>query len=1595
MNRRTMTNRRPRGRWGALAGAAAAVALCLSTAPGAIVVASDAAPSSDALESRSSNFADVVAQLPAEPVVEPTPITASPMMAEAGDTIAPGPAELPEGGSGTLSLSAGGGTAPSGRLAGASGGSVGQASGSSGQVSDVVGGLPVTLATVEGVTAPSAVSVQVRDQDATEAAGVGGVVLDLADVSGDSGDDTAVEVTISYAEFAAAGGPDWASRLQFFALPACLLDGVEDEESVCVPVPLDSANDTESQTLTATVELHEPGTDPLGTDATLDDPQPGSAGTVGTLAQGLAAGGGVRVAVAAGSGGPSGQWGASSLAPSGSWSTSGATGAFTWSYPLDVPPTSGGLTPDLALSYSSAVSDGRTSDTNNQASWVGEGWSLSDSFIERTYVPCAQDLDKVDGAAPNNTGYPDKYAGDLCWGAANLTMSLDGASIELVQDESTKTWHAKNEDGTRVEAVTRARGIDSTTDYWVVTTVDGTRYSFGEGGASGADTQSVWTVPVFGNHTGEACHVSSFKRSSCQQVWRWNLDRVENPLGNTMRYTYTRTTGAYKSAKQATPVAYTVGGHLSSIEYGTRTGSSRTAGARVSFQSTPRCTGDTTDAACLVSNMADNESRWPDVPVDLYCTVDDEKKCANITGPAFFEVDKLSKIVTQTYDGAWHTVDSWSLKHDMYDPNAHTDNRGSKPAVDVGSILWLRSIQETGRDQVASSGDPDPAVFNAVFKDNRVQVAGNPGPPMSRPRVERINTQAGAYTFVAYTGGCEQLPSNPASNTALCYPVGWDYKHPGDLDWFAKYVVAQVDQGGGTSTAVSQAITTRYTYSQDATWVKPTGPLVKPKQVTYSDFRGFGSITTVVGGSDTVATRTVTHYLLGVEATRRDGLPQPGTGSGDQDHRVPAVVTDQERFAGQVYAVEQFDGANLLSRAVSLPSDVQVTATAEDGRTASLIGQMTTYGETYSRAGSVLADLTTRTTTDLDSHARVERVDDDGAIADTSDDTCTAISYAGDTGLIAKNMLGLPVRTLVTSGPCPTGTVDVHTILTDTRAGYDSAGRVVTSSELNATEGPGAARPLTAYSYTTTSGVPEPYGRLVAVTDARGRTTTTTYQDTDYGLPTKVSVTTPDPDGTGAQLPLTTSTVFDPLTGVLTDTIDANGKKTHGQYDELGRLTAVWYPDRAYDPAAPPTPSVTYAYTQRANGINAVVTSTIAADGVSRNVSSVIYDGLMRVVQTQSPSADAGAVGTDTSAARGRTVSATFYDSAGRVRLTTGAWTTSGQANAKLLDKPVSVASLTKYLYDGAGRVTDEVLYSGTSEPGNEKWRTVTLYDGSTTTVFPPAGGTTTATTADADGNTVTLVQHTARPQLEGSGRARTLVWAAADDPQETTYRYDVLERLVEMRDANDTTWTYGYDYAGHQVRAVDPDAGETTSAYDEVGQLTWVSDATGERTYTYDALGRNTKVSAGEVTLTSFAYDTRAKGQLTSSTRYVDGQSYTTSIIGYDDAYRVTGTKVTLPAVGNLAKLATRTFTTTYEYAADGQLAATTLPAVTQEIDGTSSTILGGERVSTYFDSASVPRWMAGGFGWGTYVANSSTAPDGRLVAMDLGNTYGSVVTY
>ncbi len=1434
-----------------------------------------------------------------------------------------------------------------------------------------IGGLQVGVAEPGAGTSPEAVTIRVEDSTTAEALGVDGVVLVIVDATEsedpeqEPAEDLAVELTVSYADFAGLVGGDWASRLRLVLLPACAQDTPGEPE--CQPVPLETVNDPALQTVTGTVPV-----------------TPASSGSMARMMMSAASGG--SIAVTGGVSSSAGDWSQTGLPQSSSWGQSGNTGAFTWSYPITVPQPSIGPAPQLTLSYSSAVSDGRVPSKNNQSGWIGEGFDLTTSYIERQYTPCADD----DEGSPNSKN---RLTADLCWGEQNATLVLNGSSSELVFDSAADVWRSKNDDGTLTKRHTG--GWNGTTDgeFWKVTTVDGTQYFFGRGkvASGGAELNSAWTMPVYGNHSGEPCYTSSgnggFASSKCTQVWRWNLDHVIDPSGNTMTYTYATETNAYvndfANNSSWTPISYVSGGRLVRIEYGTRTGDTGSAPYRVVFDAQKRCLTDVNDGTSLCKNGANetSKSKWLDVPTDLQCKVAD-KNCGNIM-PVFFSTTRLAKITTQVWNGtAYLDLDSWAFTQRFA-------GDGTDAQVQYASSVSLRldSLQHTGHGGTDTDGDDItlPAVkFGYTPLANRVDSDADGYSALWRHRVTSVRTEGGGAVSVNYRTECtpETVPaktnSAQAANTKLCYLVEWQPEGESEpaKHWFHKYVVDSIVEDGAPHVGNgdelitgSVSTVTRYVYEGGAKWVKPTGPMIDPDDVTYTEFRGFAQVDTKVGEGVEQSTIQRDFYFRGLG----DDLT-----AGPAGHQV--TVTDKEQFAGQVFASQQLNGSTILGETVNVPGD-PVTVAGTGAHKSTRIPTSTVYGFTYDAAGVV--EHRTKSITTNDAAGLPVQVEDLGDLTTTADDVCTKTTYRRDGTFTDANMLAYTARTEIFAAACD-GTLTNATLIARDSAIYDDAGLLLESRSNDATD-PAVDVLRGTFTY-------DAAGRVLTSQDAVGNVTTTAYTTSAGGQLASVVTTSPDPDGSGPLSGFTSTQTFDPLTGLSISSTDQNGKTVTAEFDALGRMVSTRLPEHA----GAPHPTVEYSYTIAANGLNAVTTKSLGADGVHQHVSVTFYDGMGRPFQHQAEGADV------TTSDRGRMVSHVYYDSAGRMIKQTSPWPADGAPSGTPIVPIAAPDAQTTYVYDAAGRVTETVLWAGTdSNPANERYRTRTVYDGATTLVIPPIGGVPVETVTDAQGRTIALREYVRDPIAHAGAVTATAVRALV--AQTTTYAYDVAGQMVLMKNPLGDEWTYEYDRNGQLVSSTDPDSSTSTTTYDVLGQVTTRQNANGEvLAYTYDNLGRPTTLRDDSPTgavRASWTYDASALvgggtalGQLTATTRYEDGKAYTTSIPVYDIAYRPTQVDTVLPTDTALHALSGKTFTTTMAYTPGGQIAQVTYPQVT----GNGGTIvLGGETVTTRYDDASMPSWMSGGFGWGTYVADSKWSKAGRPQAYDLGNTYGATVSY
>ncbi|WP_435648758.1 RHS repeat-associated core domain-containing protein [Kitasatospora purpeofusca] len=1384
------------------------------------------------------------------------------------------------------------------------------------------GRLPVQLSLDAGPGAPhdtadgrtnAPVRVKVLDAGKARAAGVNGLLLTVD--TGTLGD-SPLSVRVDYRSVAEASGAGWGSRLRLVRLPACVL--TTPEVPACqVRTDLASVNDAAAATVTAHLpgaRADTPATPPSGADATP------SLGADTPATQSLRAAAPAVLAAEPQAAGASGDFKATGLAPSGSWTAGSSAGGFAWKYPVPTPDAFGGPRPDLALSYSSQAVDGRTSVSNNQSNWVGDGWSFAENFIERRYRTCSDDMG---GTATNTT-----RSGDLCWYTDNATLSLNGTTAELVRGAD-GPWHPVNDTAAKVEKLTGAVNGDNDGEYWKVTDASGVQYYFGlnrlPGWTAGKDeTNSAWTVPVFGNNPGEDCNKpGNHPASWCQQGWRWNLDQVVDPRGNAMAVYYAKETNNYGrngnlTTGASTATSYVRGGHPLRMEYGLRADAVyATAAARVDFAVSERCIPDAAARiTCAPGELKtdpdpakDTTRWWPDVPFDLDCA--DGKECKGQFSPSFWTRKRLTGITTKVLTGgSYKDVDTWTLTQ-AFPPTGDTAKEFP---------LWLEAITRTG---IAGTGSPialPPVTFNGIQLANRVDGTGDGAPPFLRRRVNSITTETGSTVAAVYSGqDCTttDLPA-PETNSRRCYPVFW--QKPSDtkptLDWFHKYVVTQVREEDNTGG--SPAKVTDYAYLGGPAWAKSTDELDKPEHRTWSEYRGYGTVQTRTGAGNDRRTLAETVYLRGI----------PGAKVADSEGN---TVDDDTAFQGMARETRSYlgDGGPLVSATTNTPWQSAPTATRTRPGLPDLVARYSGTARTTTR---VLVDGGTwrrnATATVYDAYGMVTSVDDSGDLAVPSDDRCTRTEYVRNT---AANLLDLPSRVETVATGCANTPARPRDVVADNRSAYDGGtpGTAPTRGLLTATEqikGDGSG-----YAPVTTVGY-DLYGRATSMANAVGDTTTTAYTPAQ-GEPAVSSVVT-NPLGH------TVTSEFDPRRGITTAAVDPNGKRTDRVYDALGRLVRGWA--AGWSKAEHQSyPSVQYTYDITRTAPAVITSKSLLPNGAYRT-SHAVYDSLLRERQTQEPTPG------------GRLITEKFYDTHGWTPIEFKPYWTTGAPEPKLVSgDPYGVVNQQVTEYDGVGRPTAVVA----KYLNQEQTRTTTLYGGDRTTVLPPNGGTATTKLTDVRGNTTELREYT--------DAART-AWAT------TGYEYGDRGLLTKVTAPGGSVWTYAYDVRGRRTTTVDPDKGALTLGYDALDRPVTATDARGDTLTTeYDALGRTTAVRNGSTLRSSWVFDTVAKGQLASSTSFVNGQAYTTAVTGYDDREQPTGRTVTIPAAEQ--RLA-GTYTWKYSYNQQtGKLEGTDLPAAGG---------FGAETVGhTYDNLLGLPLTTAGLV---SYVQNTTYDNYGRINGVD-----------
>ncbi|MFG3480308.1 polymorphic toxin-type HINT domain-containing protein [Streptomyces sp. NPDC047980] len=1346
-------------------------------------------------------------------------------------------------------------------------------------------GLPVKAA-APAASGPDELAVEVLDHKKALSVGVDGVLLKVDRTDGVQKTGK-VQVELDYSGFADAYGGSYGSRLRFVQYPECLLTTPQKKEC-STPRELTSSNSVPDKTLTATVDAA-PRTEGVA-------PQ--------TLSTQSTSEGATLLAATAGSSGDQGSYGATSLKPSSEWSVSNSSGAFNWSYPMRTPPVPGGLSPSVSLGYSSQSIDGQTAATNAQGSWVGQGFGYEPGFIERRYKGCAQDGQ-------------DQANGDQCWAFDNATVTLAGGTTgEIIKDDATGKWRVASDDNSKIEKLTGATNGDNDGEYWRLTTTNGTEYYFGLDRLPGwrsdnpattgtvdpdPGTDSTWTVPVYGDDSGEPCHQATFDASYCTQAWRWNLSYVKDPHGNVMSFYYGKETNYYtqnlKYTENGKP--YVRGGYLKRAEYGQRDGQAYTtaAPARVVFTTDERCVDAPAD--CEPGDLTDaTAGRWPDVPWDRNCVAN--TKCEGKNSPTFWTRQKLASVTTQIRSGSSYSdVDHWKLTH------VFTDNG------DGSKSLWLKYIDHTGRVGT-SAVMPSVELFGSQLP-NRIDIAGDNIQPMNRFRLSGVSNESGGHLSVIYAPAdctAASLPTEGES-TKRCYPVKWN--PPGVeepiTDWFHKYVVSSVTQTdlvGG-----SPDMTTSYEYLGDAGWRKSRADgITEAKYLTWGDWRGYGKVR-VTGSEAGVAapgnSRTEHTFFRGLHG---DPIPAGGTRTQTVTDSAGAQHTDSDHLSGFELETATYNGSfsvdAMVSKSISTPwthvtgSRTKSWGTLESRYVRSL--GSTTYTALEGHTALSPKWQVVKGANHYDTATgRVTKVDDFGVDGDATDNQCTLTYYADNT---TNHMLAFPSRVHTTATTCADTANHAKETLSDDLTFYDgqALGAGPTKGDTTKVQRLGSLNIDNTPVYETITELApadfDAYGRPLKVKDAAGTETSMAYTDTNGLATTKVETNV---------LGWQTTTEYNPAWGSPVAQTDPNGRRTDLAYDGLGRLTSVWLPDAPKGQSF--TPRIKYAYTVRKNAPSVVTTQKIQMGGTYGTPEYTLYDGNLRPVQVQSEGPNSG-----------RMIADTFYDGLGRVVKTNGDYYTAGAPSDQrfaVVNGDVDTQNFTQY--DGAGRKTAEIF----AVAGDERWRTTFTYGGDRVHADPPNGRAPTTTISDGRGRTIEMRQYKGNTPLPIGTPA---------DYISTKYTYSKAGLLETVKDGEGNVWSYGYDKRGLKISANDPDTGASTYKYDVLDRLTSTTDSRGKTVSTvYDKLGRTTATWEGEPTtgekLSAFTYDVVAKGHAYGTYTYVNGTSYAATLVTQlDAAYQPLTTRYVVSKTAEPELGGTYEYRTAYNI--DGTVQSSTIPA-------------------------------------------------------------------
>lgn len=376
----------------------------------------------------------------------------------------------------------------------------------------------------------------------------------------------------------------------------------------------------------------------------------------------------------------------------------------------------------------------------------------------------------------------------------------------------------------------------------------------------------------------------------------------------------------------------------------------------------------------------------------------------------------------------------------------------------------------------------------------------------------------------------------------------------------------------------------------------------------------------------------------------------------------------------------------------------------------------------------------------------------------------------------------------------------------------------------------------------------DPLGAETVMTrDANGRVLTVTQPDPDGSGPLPAPVTTSVYDTSGKQTQLTL-----PTGAVRTWTYNAQNLPLTA-VDELGRTTTyVWNSNRTLASTTSATGVTTsFAYNTRGQQTSVTIPDPDGTGPLTAATVTSVYDTLGRRTSQTNPD---GSTKSWIYNALDQVESVT--DELGRATSYQYSWM--GRVAAIILPDPDGSGPLPQstvaYNFDGLGRVNGEyqnnvLLKTYTYDVNNQISSTTMidpdgtgpLTDATSTITYDLLGraisqtnsaGATSTVTYDAAGRVLTSTG----PDPDGSGPLLAAM---------TTYSYDALGRTKSVTDALGGITTLTYNAAGIQTSVTNALGYSASSTYNVAGQVLTSTNALGETTsFAYDAYGNTTSVT-------------------------------------------------------------------------------------------------------------------------------------------------------